>query len=526
MMMKKSITSVAVLAFILIGISCTQSCSRLQTMLENSTRQQENGESSDNPAQPADVILEAGEDFESLVEDVQSMRRSRIENMSSENLRNLVAPLLLLIENSPLFSQETLSELENNHQKSASEIRTMGKSEYSRWSNSVVQTVRSGSAGEASREYDAEELREILLQINQNADSREVCSALFNFSGDSVYLSPGENMNAANMVCPQGTVFVLLPGFYNLAMVESSKSNNSWAGVGRTVLEGQLTMERAFSGGLNGNTIRGLEINNYMDFGIYSAGIENLVIKDVDFTAIAVDKNGQSRGAVMLFDVENVEITESNFSNVASSVRFVSSRGPLQVTGNSAVNSGRNFFQCDKCNGGGIRINGNSMDHKEQIGTQPLEDWINIYQSNGLENDPIQVNNNRARGHSESKSGSFIMLGDSGGSHQLARGNIGVNPGQVGIGIAGGSDISVENNRMFSEAWDGSNVAYYSALYSEECGNHLFSLTGNVAHWRDSNGRLNRSWTDEKCGVSMGQIRSRVKEDREMDAEIWNDWQP
>jgi hypothetical protein len=165
------------------------------------------------------------------------------------------------------------------------------------------------------------------------------------------------------------------------------------------------------------------------------------------------------------------------------------------------------------------------MEHERGVGTQPLEDWINIYQSNGVAGDPIQVNFNRARGHSESKTGSFIMLGDSGGSHQLAEGNVGVNPGQVGIGVAGGSHISVENNKMFSEAWEGSNVAYYSALYSEECGNHQFAGSGNVANWRNSNGQLNRSWTDEKCGVTIGQIRSRVKEDRNMGAGIWDEWQ-
>ena len=526
MMMRKSLTWAAVLVMVLIAISCTQSCSRLQTLLENSSGQQNEPGSADDTGQSGDIILEEGQNFEAFIADVQDMRRSRIENMSSADLTVLAAPLLTLIEDTRVFGSQTLAELGRNYQKTAQEIRYMNSEEYGRWGRNVEETIAAGRDNETMRDLSPDELRNILLNLQEAPASDEVCSSLFNKAAESVYLSPGENVNAANTVCPEGTVFVLLPGFYTLAAVESSKTNNSWAGVGRVVFEGQLTVGRAFSGGLNGNTVRGLEINNYNDFGIYSSGLEDLVVKDVDFNVIAVDKNGQSRGAVMLFDAENIEITDSQFSNVASSVRFVSSRGPLRVEANSALNSGRNFFQCDKCSGGGIRINRNSMEREQQVGTQPLEDWINIYQSNGLADDPIQVNYNRARGHSESKSGSFIMLGDDGGSHQLARGNIGVNPGQVGIGIAGGSHIRVENNKMFSEAWEGSNVAFYSARYSEECGNHVFAESGNVAHWRSSTGRLNRSWTDENCGTTMGQIRSRVAEDLTMSAEIWDEWQP
>lgn len=526
MVMRKSISFISVLLLVMIGISCTQSCSRLQTMLENSTEQQEDVGSSDTPIESVDVILDKGKNFQSFLTDVQNMRRSRIENMSSDELIKFGDPVLSLIENSPVFSRQTLSELRNKYQKNAVDVRTMSSSEYSRWGRNVEQTVTAGKEDEILRDPSSDELREILLNLNETTSSNKVCSSLFNKAGDSVYLTPGENVNASNAVCLDGTVFVVLAGNHNLASVESSKNNNVWAGIGVPVFEGALTLERAFDEGLTGNTIRGIEIRSYTDFGIYSSGLKDLVVRDVDFHVIGADKNGQSHGAVMLFDAENVEITESQFSNVASSIRFVSSRGPLRVEANNALNSGRNFFQCDKCRGGGIRINRNSMEHVQGIGTEPLEDWINIYQSSGVEGDPIQVSYNRARGHSESKTGSFIMLGDSGGSYQLAKGNIGVNPGQVGIGIAGGSHISVENNKMLSEAWEGSNVAYYSARYSEECGDHQFSGTDNVAHWRNSSGQLNRSWTDEKCGTSMGQIRSRVAEDRTMGAEIWDEWRP
>lgn len=523
---RKPWVAILILVPVLIGLSFAQSCSQLETLFETDSEQRGEPDSAEDEGQDIDVILNEGQNFQLFLKEVQSMRRSRIENMSDSDVRDFSAPLLAIVKVSPMFSSQTLEELERDHQKTTREIRTLTSEEFRRWGRSIEQTVESGSENATVWDPEAAELRTILLNLQVSSTSEKVCTSLFNNVGNTVYLSPGHDVNAANKLCPEGTSFVLLPGFYTPATVESSKTNNNWVGIGRVVFEGQLTAERAFSGGLSANTVRGLEINNYTDFGIYASGLEDLVVRDVDFNVIGVDKNGQSRGAVMFFDAENIEITESQFSNVASSVRFVSSRGPLRVTENSAINSGRNFFQCDKCSGRGIRINKNSMVREIQVGTQPLEDWINIYQSNGVADDPIQVNYNRARGHSESKSGSFIMLGDSGGSHQLARGNIGVNPGQVGIGIAGGNHIRVENNKMFSEAWEGSNVAYYSALYSEECGDHAFSLSGNVAHWRNSEGKLNRSWTDEKCGTSMGQIRSRVAEDRTMGAEIWDEWRP
>jgi len=526
MAMRKRVSFISLFILILIGISCTQSCSKLQTMLENNTEQESDADAADAPEQAGDITLDTGKEFQSFLADVQNMRRSRIENMSSVDLVEYGAPVLRLIEDSPVFSSETLSELAENHQKNAGEIRTMSSTEYRKWSREVVQTVEAGRSGEIARDIETGELKEILLNLNKTTASEKVCSSLFNSTKGAVYLSQGENVNAANSVCTGGTVFVILPGVHRLAAVEMSKNSNVWAGLEGAVFDGEMTRERAFNGGLAGNTVRGIEIINYTDFGLYSVGTENLMVKEVVFRTIGVDKNGQSRGAVMLSEAENIEITESHFFDVASSVRFVSSRGPLQVTENSALNSGRNFFQCDKCRGGGIRINRNSMEHERGIGTEPLEDWINIYQSGGMDSDPIQVNFNRARGHSDSKTGSFIMLGDSGGSHQLASGNIGVNPGQVGIGIAGGSHINVENNKMYSEAWEGSNVAFYSALYSEECENHQMAGSGNIAHWRNSSGQLNRSWTDGKCGISIGQIRSRVQEDRNLGPEIWDEWQP
>jgi len=109
------------------------------------------------------------------------------------------------------------------------------------------------------------------------------------------------------------------------------------------------------------------------------------------------------------------------------------------------------------------------------------------------------------------------MLGDDGGKYQIAEENIGVNPGQVGIGIAGGENISVKGNIMFSDESDFSNVAFYSADYStpNPCLNH--TISSNRSYWT-SNNRQNNVWTDNKCSPV---IENNLFPDFSIDELVW-----
>ena len=64
------------------------------------------------------------------------------------------------------------------------------------------------------------------------------------------------------------------------------------------------------------------------------------------------------------------------------------------------------------------------------------------------------------------------VLGDGGGGHVIVEGNALVNPGQVGIGVASGTDITVTGNSVYSEALPWSNVGIYVwNQYGSACGN-------------------------------------------------------
>lgn len=509
-------------AFLLFSFSCSQ----LQVVFQNVLQ---DGELSESPniADADASTVELNHDFEQMVQRVQRMQRRRIQNMSDSDIQSLGNPVSVIRKNSIQFDNETNTIVSQYLEERPNNYGAVSDNDFQEWRSRLHQAITPVIAEyrKQSEEPTTETIKQILLGLNQSTSSEETCSELFNREDNHVFLVPGDNLNTANTVCPAGTVFIITDGIYSGQMIEESKNGNSWIGIGNAILDGQSDTQRAFSHGLNGNVIRNISIRNYSDHGIYGINSQDVVLMDVSFMSISPNKSGQEHGGIMFSNSENIRVIHSSFENVASSVRFRDSKGPLVVEGNTAINSGRNFLQCDKCNGSNIRINRNSMDHQEQYGQPALEDWINIYQSNGTEQDPIQVNHNRARGHSNSRSGSFILLGDSGGMHQQAIGNIGVSPGQVGIGVASGQHISVERNIMYSDSWNGSNVAFYSAdYYSTPCNNHQYISSTNVANWRNADGTPNRAWTDGKCGLTNGQIRSLVREDRSIGPDIWNDW--
>lgn len=109
------------------------------------------------------------------------------------------------------------------------------------------------------------------------------------------------------------------------------------------------------------------------------------------------------------------------------------------------------------------------------------------------------------------------MLGDEGDKYQLAEENIGVNPGQVGIGIAGGENITVKGNIMFSNESDSSNVAFYSADYSTPNPFQKHTIILNRSYWTSQN-RQNNIWTDKKCAAI---IENNIFPDFSIDELVW-----
>ena len=244
-------------------------------------------------------------------------------------------------------------------------------------------------------------------------------------------------------------------------------------------------------------------------YGESNVVIENLHISNPGGTCVVV--SGSSNVTIRNSTIgpcgdQGVYITDSNDVTVTGNYITDANRGVLAhrsdsivVDGNAFVYTGRNFVQFDKVNGAGSSISANRG--MNQLGESNAEDLISLFESNGTPGSPIQIVRNYIRGGGPSGSGSGIMLGDGGGSYQVARENRLVNPGQVGIGVAGGYGMEVRSNYIYSATQPWSNVGIFTWDFGGVgCGS--VQVIGNQIDWRASGGYSNGYWDGGGCDVT------------------------
>jgi hypothetical protein len=131
-------------------------------------------------------------------------------------------------------------------------------------------------------------------------------------------------------------------------------------------------------------------------------------------------------------------------------------------------------------------------------GNKFYEDHISIYKSDGSPQYPIDVSYNRVRGGT-SKSGGGITVGDKGGSWINVHDNVVVKVANSGIGVAGGNNIRIENNRVDNRGEDRSSQthnAYYVRGMSQ-CSNIVLKGNRGIArlwNWGETNGDLTKGY--------------------------------
>jgi hypothetical protein len=337
-----------------------------------------------------------------------------------------------------------------------------------------------------------------------------------------VYLEPGDDLQQAVSDHAAGTVFVLRSGVYPQATVNPKSGQVFWGEKG-VVLDGENAKSAAFNSSASNVEIHNLRIERYRDNGIrFNGGSGTWVDRVTVYDTGSGD--GEANGAVRFDDAANIKVTDCYFERVSSGVLPTSCTGPIVIEHNKGLNIGRNMVQLAACSGAGIRVRFNSMERDGTYvrpGNDDVEDWISVWRGKGLPDDYAEISFNRARGHGPSGSASFIMLGDGGGEYQRARWNIGVTPGQVGIGLSGGRFIEVTDNLMYSGTWSNNNIAYYSANYgSGPCGDH--AVRRNRANWTNRDNISNSFWSDGNC--TPLDSSDNIFPDRALDESIWDDW--
>ncbi len=202
--------------------------------------------------------------------------------------------------------------------------------------------------------------------------------------------------------------------------------------------------------------------------------------------------------AVYMSDVTNVTVTGNYITGTGNGV-LIHRSNSVRVDNNAFVNAGRNFVQFDKVNGAGSSISGNRG--QNALGGSNAEDMISLFASSGTASSPIRIAGNHLRNGGPSGSGSGIMLGDGQGTNQIVEGNVLVNPGQVGIGVASGSGIIVRNNRIYSDPVAWSNVGLYVWDQYGGCGS--VEITGNQVNWTAAGGYSNGFYNGGGCDANI-----------------------
>ena len=232
-------------------------------------------------------------------------------------------------------------------------------------------------------------------------------------------------------------------------------------------------------------------------------GQSNLTISNLAF-------NGISDRAITIENCSDITITACDLSSCIGGIYALNSTNitviwnRLRNMGDGTIGAGHsNYIQFNNTVGGYIANN------KGKGGN--TEDLISIYQSGGPDSaHPLIVENNAFESPLPpdsyawtNSSGSGSMIGDNGGSHIIVRNNTYLNPGQVGIGISGGSDIHILNNIIYGAQRTLSNIGMYVWNQGGPASSGI-EVGGNRVWWKNAAGSVSAYWDAGNCGTVTG----------------------
>lgn len=211
---------------------------------------------------------------------------------------------------------------------------------------------------------------------------------------------------------------------------------------------------------------------------------ENITIKHCQVS------NGKRPG-INISKCTNIKIDSCYLSEVPTGISAENSQ-TISVTNCQAKNmlgpfpEGQ-FVQFKNVSGAGNQVRFNKVENV--LDKSYAEDVISMLKSNGLPLSPILIEGNWIRGGGPSHSGGGIMLGDGGGSYMVAKNNLLVDPGEYGMAVSGGSNMSIVNNTIYGEAQSFTNVGLYYRNYSGLPSSNIF-MGKNAVNFKNSENKL------------------------------------
>ena len=283
--------------------------------------------------------------------------------------------------------------------------------------------------------------------------------------------------------------------FIFLASILNAQSLTSSAYLSYSGKSGLIIENKIFTSGANGATI---SLSNCTGF----------IIRNCVF------KNTPGSVSIQLSNCSDIQIQGCSFDSIKSGVYAINCTGKLVIQCNAfkdiiGPKPRGQMVQFNTCTGAGNRVNNNILEQTSGVGIP--EDLINMYASYGTSSDPIQISGNKTRGGGPSTSGGGIMLGDNGSHDIVADNNILVNPGQYGIAVPSGQNITISNNSIFASSQPFTNVGLYVGLATEinagyACVGSSIKVSGNKVNWKNKTNLQNDIYFCSCCPgiVSVG----------------------
>jgi len=229
---------------------------------------------------------------------------------------------------------------------------------------------------------------------------------------------------------------------------------------------------------------------------------------------------GERNNAIQIRSSSGITVKNNSIRNIRSNIGDKSDdRGNraikveervsnISINGNNFYNAGRNAVQITRVrDASGISITNNVIEGRGRWDSD-YEDMINLYSASGTSSSPIRIANNTLRNGGPSSSGTGMILGDgSDGTgatrYVLVENNKLIDPGHVGINLAGGDHITIRNNTIVGrgnvplKTTTGFSINDYG--YTGGCRDHV--VTGNRV-WMDNQhlpGGTNHVWNPGTC---------------------------
>jgi hypothetical protein len=240
--------------------------------------------------------------------------------------------------------------------------------------------------------------------------------------------------------------------------------------------------------------IENLQFKNPLGTILRLSNCSNIIIRNCYF--------GASLGeAIAIEGGSNITVEKCLFANNRTMVYSNRSTGNIKVLNNQFVNAKGpmprgQFVQFNTCSGSGNLIQGNKGECF--YGNSNPAELINLFSSTGTSTSPITVKDNIFRGGGPSLGGGGMAAGDYGGGWIRVENNKLVNPGQQGIGVAGGHDITIIGNQIFGEQKPWSNVGMFIwAQAGATCNN--INIINNRVNFTHKDGYINNWWYGGGC---------------------------